>query len=64
MIFELYHYQPNHYLSLYQDSSRVPLTNTQDLYSKLLTLPLHPDLTEADLDYIVDIINKYPESVL
>lgn len=45
------HYQPNHILSLYNvENSSLPVT--EELFHKLLTLPLHPDLEESDIDYI------------
>ena len=40
------HYQPNHLLSYYR--SDYSLTNTECLSGELLSLPLHPDLTEPD----------------
>ncbi|MCL7411935.1 MAG: DegT/DnrJ/EryC1/StrS family aminotransferase [Methanosarcinaceae archaeon] len=45
------HYQPNHILSLYNgDNKSLPVT--EELFHKLLSLPLHPDLKETDIDYI------------
>jgi len=45
------HYQPNHILSLYNvENTSLPVT--EELFHKLLTLPLHPDLEESDIDYI------------
>jgi dTDP-4-amino-4,6-dideoxygalactose transaminase len=45
------HYKPNHHLSFYSDAS---LPVTDDISSKLLTLPLHTDLALYDIDYICD----------
>lgn len=45
------HYQPNHILSLY-NVKNASLPVTEDVFHKLLTLPLHPDLEESDIDYI------------
>jgi len=45
------HYQPNHLLSLYNvENTSLPVT--EELFHKLLTLPLHPDLKESNIDYI------------
>lgn len=45
------HYQPNHILSLYNvENTSLPVT--EKMFHKLLTLPLHPDLKESDIDYI------------
>lgn len=46
------HYQPNHMLSLYRDPDALPLPVTEAIFPKLLTLPLHPGLSERDLDFI------------
>ncbi|WP_319508430.1 DegT/DnrJ/EryC1/StrS family aminotransferase [uncultured Methanolobus sp.] len=45
------HYKPNHHLSFYSGAS---LPVTDEIAPKLLTLPLHPDLTLSDVDYICD----------
>jgi dTDP-4-amino-4,6-dideoxygalactose transaminase len=43
------HYKPNHLLSFY-GGGRDALPVTEKLYDELLTLPLHPGLTDADID--------------
>lgn len=51
------HYFPNHLLSKYKDSAK-SFPVTEDLYGKLLTVPLHVDLTQHDIEIICDIIIK------
>jgi dTDP-4-amino-4,6-dideoxygalactose transaminase len=46
------HYQPNHLLSLYRDPQALALTVTDTVFPELLSLPLHPDLTERDVETI------------
>lgn len=46
------HYQPNHFLSMYNPDGDVSLPVTEKLYPELLSLPLHPDLKDSDIDYI------------
>ena len=46
------HYHPNHFLSFYSNHVRAPLPNTEAIYPELLTLPLHPDLTDSDIDFV------------
>ena len=48
------HYQPNHKLSFYGSHSleNGGLKETDRIANHILTLPLHPDLTEDDVDYI------------
>ncbi|MFA4955757.1 MAG: DegT/DnrJ/EryC1/StrS family aminotransferase [Candidatus Methanoperedens sp.] len=45
------HYMPNHLLSFYR---RGPLPVTEAIFPRLLTLPLHPDLVEDDIDLICE----------
>ena len=46
-----YHYQPNHLLSYYNYKG-VGLPFTENLFPELLTLPLHPDISESDIHFI------------
>jgi dTDP-4-amino-4,6-dideoxygalactose transaminase len=45
------HYQPNHWLSFYRTDAP-SLTVTDTVFPELLTLPLHPDLNETDVEYV------------
>ena len=45
------HYQPNHHLTMYA-SPYVNLKNTDIISPYLLTLPMHPDLSDDDVNYI------------
>ncbi len=53
------HYMPNHLLSLYRGGS---LPVTEALYPRLLTLPLHPDLVEDDIDYVCEELIRFVEA--
>jgi dTDP-4-amino-4,6-dideoxygalactose transaminase len=48
------HYQPNHLLKLYQysNNSSLPFPVTEEAFSQILTLPLHPDLQPEDLNLV------------
>jgi dTDP-4-amino-4,6-dideoxygalactose transaminase len=48
------HYVPNHHLSIYNSNRIAQLPMTERIYPMLLTLPLHPDLKESDIDYICE----------
>lgn len=48
------HYQPNHWLSYYRGPAAVLLPITDAMYPELLSLPLHPDLTEDNVQYVCD----------
>ena len=47
-----YHYQPNHWLSLYATQTSRSLPHTEAIFPTLLTLPLHEDLENKDVEYI------------
>ncbi len=53
------HYKPNHLLNYFRDSTNVFLTQTDIIYPKLLTLPLHPEIELNEVKYIVDSLNEY-----
>jgi dTDP-4-amino-4,6-dideoxygalactose transaminase len=46
------HYQPNHKLSFFYDASALPLPTTDTIFSELLTLPLHAEMTENDVTFV------------
>jgi len=50
------HYKPNHLLTRFR--SPHPLPRTEALYEELLSLPLHPDLGETDVDRVTDALEQ------
>lgn len=56
-----YHYQPSHWLSLYRSKGVAPLPVTDAVFPEMLTLPLHPGLTKADVDYISSTLKALVE---
>ena len=52
------HYKPNHLLSYY-GAGKINLPITEQLYNELLSLPLHPGLTENDVGRICDTIGNF-----
>lgn len=52
------HYHPNHLLT-YFSYGEASLPITEKIFSELLTLPLHPEITELDQFYIVDQIKSF-----
>ena len=56
------HYYPNHMLSYYKKMNNVRLPITEKIYPELITLPLHPDLSYKDINYICDtLIDSYKD---
>lgn len=54
------HYVPNHQLTLFKsDTQGCP--NADRLYPKLLTLPLHPEVSVKDIDFIADCMDRFVE---
>ena len=54
------HYKPNHLLSYYgRDKLSLPVT--ENIYKELLTLPLHPEISISEVEYICHVINNYLE---
>ena len=50
------HYKPNHLLTKFKTSYSLPIS--EEAYSQVLTLPLHPELTDTEIDKICEIINR------
>jgi len=46
------HYLPNHFLTLYKDLEAESLPITETIYPTLISLPLHPDLSIDDVEYV------------
>lgn len=43
------HYKPNHLLAYFHDENAAPLPATEALFGELMTLPLHPGLSDQDV---------------
>ncbi len=52
------HYMPNHKLNLYKTNEISSLKNTEEVYPRLISLPLHPGLEEYHIEYITSEVNK------
>ena len=52
------HFMPITLHPLYRDYDK-GISISKKVYKELVTLPLHPDLTEDDVDYVVDSILKF-----
>lgn len=55
------HYIPNHLHAMYKQYA-TPLPIIDREWLRLLTLPLHPNLTDDDVAYIIDVIRHFPHS--
>ena len=52
------HYKPNHHLSFFKNLNDPYLINTENIFPNILTLPLHPEITEQDIDFIIPSLLK------
>ena len=51
------HYKPIHQMSLYNKPIKLPIT--EKIAKEIVTIPMHPNLTQPQIDYIVKTINKF-----
>ena len=52
------HYYPNHFHEYY-GRRKVRLPVTEKIYNELLSLPLHPDITDRDQKYVIEKIKEF-----
>jgi len=52
------HYLPIHKMKLYSDPS-IKLPNTERIAKNIVTLPMHANLTQKDVDFIIKYTNKF-----
>ena len=52
------HYQPNHLLTLFRADSHINLPVTEDVSERILTLPLHFDLSSSDVKKITKVLDS------
>jgi len=53
------HYIPNHLYKMYSPYVKTPLPVVESIWKRLITLPLFPDLTDDQQDYVVASIKNY-----
>lgn len=54
------HYRPNHLLTFYKDNQdNSTLSVTEEVYRSIITLPLHPGMTEGQVEFICGVVNNY-----
>ena len=51
------HYRPIHTFSLYK--TRIKLPVTERIGKEIVTIPMHPNLTEEEVDKIIQLTNKF-----
>jgi dTDP-4-amino-4,6-dideoxygalactose transaminase len=51
------HYKPIHTMSLYKKKLNLPIT--EEVGKQIVTIPIHPNLSENDVDKIIRLVNKF-----
>ena len=51
------HYKPIHTFSLYKNKVKLPIT--EEVGKQIVTLPIHPNLSENDIDKIIKFTNSF-----
>jgi dTDP-4-amino-4,6-dideoxygalactose transaminase len=51
------HYKPIHSISMYKTKTGLPVTDS--VGQQIVTLPIHPNLSENDIDMIIRLTNKF-----
>ena len=52
------HYKPIHLYACYGNRPRLPIA--EFLFNRILSLPMHPGLTDDEVSYIIDTIRSFP----
>jgi perosamine synthetase len=53
------HYLPVHLQPYYRDRYAADVPVTEEVWKRLLTLPMYPDLSEEDLQRVVDAVREF-----
>lgn len=56
------HYIPNNHYEMYRRFGQ-PTPTAEEVWTKLLTLPLYPDLTDAEQDQVINNIKKFGKTI-
>lgn len=51
------HYKPIHKMTLYSNKIKLPIT--EKIANEIVSIPIHPNLNEADVDKIIKYVNKF-----
>jgi len=51
------HYKPIHTFSMYAGSTSLPIT--ENIGNSIVTLPTHPNLSDSNIDHIINSVNKF-----
>ena len=52
------HYTPNHFLNFFKSDKKIKLPVTEKVYKEIISLPIHPDVNNDDIEYIISTLKK------
>jgi len=50
------HYKPIHQMTYYKNRKSLPIT--ESIENKIISIPIHPNLSDVNVDYIIKTINE------
>ena len=54
------HYKPVHQMSLYKNN-QVKLPVTETIGERIVSIPIHPNLTNSNIEKIIKSVNEFAE---
>ena len=52
------HYNPNHFLTFFKLNKNIVLPVTEKVYKEIISLPIHPDVSNDDVDFVIRTLKK------
>jgi len=52
------HYKPNHKLTFFKTKKKINLPVTDKLYEEIISLPIHPNISNIDIKYVVKTLTE------
>ena len=52
------HYTPNHFLSFFKSDQTSKLPITEKVYKEIISLPIHPDINNSDIENIISTLKE------
>ena len=52
------HYNPNHFLTFFKSNKSIVLPVTEKIYKEIISLPIHPDISSDDVEYVISTLKK------
>lgn len=53
------HFKPLHHMTYWKKAAKYPLPNTDAIFPKLLSLPVHDALTDEEQDFVIQKVKEY-----